>query len=898
MITPPAVTSRIIEASLEEWLPRAKGRRLVLVYGRYPEGVAEFLMTRPVRRRVHVTDQHSVLGIVEAWQQHEAEHSADDDVLVVTTSVADDQLGWDVRGYAVGRRTRTIDRARIVAQRFGASDIDPRIRAEPWLVSALLDAEPPGGWSPSGTVLTRDAAVRALIGARLGAATMAEGTFDAGALLEWSREPAGPARFAELAEAERRGLTDWLTGTVGLLAPLLLRLATEGRAADALPLGVVGAAVTDTQTGTGAALAFGGLLGGVQPAALRVFTEAVAGVLERWVSEAESGMQHGSLSADAARQRVHDVGRRADELAASVQLTDALAGNRFLPSGFAARLRILATALSGKPAAKTAATADRALDAVRDHAIARLDRGRADAAEMAVRLLRWLAQPSIAIESVAAGVREQFEQWAWVDRALTTLWTGDVGADPVVAAAYRKVCEAVQARRETLDEAFAQRLVQWAKHASVTESGGCLLVEQVQERIALPLAHQRAPLIVVLDGMSGAVATELADQLAGRAFMEVGPQVGERSTAVAMIPSVTRASRASLLVSTAISGDQGAERAGFAAFWRKHHRDAALFHKGDIAGRAGQRLAEPLAAALAEDVVVGVVLNTIDDALDHGREGDRIGWRVRDITHLPDLLDAARDYGRPVVLVSDHGHVLDRGCSDGPVAAPGRESARWRTGTPEAGEVALAGPRVVYGDGEIVAPWRESIRYTQRKYGYHGGVSLAEMTVPILVLLPSTELLPAGWHVLPPEAVRPSWWQQRQEAAPVPAPAQKPGKARKTAEPEAVDTLFTVDTPAKTLGAQVVATEIYDIQRRMVPKAPSKEVVATVIDALSGADGVLSLTAVAEVAGRAARRPEFFAAALQRLLNVDSYPVLSLVDGDRRLKLDRENLRMQFGVRE
>ena len=59
------------------------------------------------------------------------------------------------------------------------------------------------------------------------------------------------------------------------------------------------------------------------------------------------------------------------------------------------------------------------------------------------------------------------------------------------------------------------------------------------------------------------------------------------------------------------------------------------------------------------------------------------------------------------------------------------------------------------GGGRIVAPWREDIRYTYRKFGYHGGASLAEMTVPVLVLLPTADLLPSGWLVLPPESTAP-----------------------------------------------------------------------------------------------------------------------------------------------
>ena len=56
--------------------------------------------------------------------------------------------------------------------------------------------------------------------------------------------------------------------------------------------------------------------------------------------------------------------------------------------------------------------------------------------------------------------------WAWVDRALTTLWVGDTGGDPAVARAYRALHEAARARRDQLDEQFAARLASWVPRAS------------------------------------------------------------------------------------------------------------------------------------------------------------------------------------------------------------------------------------------------------------------------------------------------------------------------------------------------------------------------------------------------------------------------------------------------
>lgn len=905
MSTPPALNRRVIEALVAAKLPDSRGRRLLLVHGRYADQVPDEFRAQvnDTPTRVRVTDQSSVLGIVEAWQDHQDKHPADGSVLVVTTGVTDRDLGWDLRGYAVRGATQSVDRVEIVKYRFGATDVDPRIRRETWLVDALLDAEPAVGWRRVGSVLTRDAAVRALIGARLGAADLAEGTLDAGALLAWSQTATGPARFAALPEAERVGLTEWLTEVVGQVAPVVMGLAAAGRAHDVLSLGLLASVTTQPGGSVAAGMAFGALVGSALPrnGELRAFVDAVEGTIERWITESESGGAPG----EAARERVLSVVRAADTLAATVDLTDMLTGNRFLPTGFQRRLHTLADALSASPTAATVRAAERALVDVLDHAMARLFPERGRVALMAVRLLRWLTTPIGTVESVTAGVRAHVRDWGWVDRALDAVWSGDDAHDPVVRSAYHTIYTAARQRRDVLDEAFATRLVGWVPQASSRAPAGCLLVEDVLATIVRPLAGHAAPLILVLDGMNSAVAVQLGEQLVSRLWTEVSPERA-RIAAVSAIPSITRVSRVSLLSGVFADGDQATEKDGFAAFWRKQRRDGVLFHKAELAGQAGQRLAEALVTALASESIVAVVLNTIDDALDHGREGGRVDWTVNDVAFLRQLLDAALDYKRPVVLVSDHGHVLERSAAGtAPTPAAGIESARWRTGTAGAGEIALAGPRVAYG-GHVVAPWREDIHYTPRKAGYHGGVSLAEMTVPVLVLLPDAELLPSGWSTLPPESTAPDWWAPASTVEPttlLPAPTTSSKPARKKPSIEQLDSapLFTMDEvgatpPADTLGTRVVDTDIYAAQRAFVRRAPSKAEVAAVIDALVAADGRLSLTAFAAKAGRAGRNPDFLATTLQRLLNVEGYPVLSIIDSGSAVRLEIDLLRLQFGV--
>lgn len=80
-----------------------------------------------------------------------------------------------------------------------------------------------------------------------------------------------------------------------------------------------------------------------------------------------------------------------------------------------------------------------------------------------------------------------------------------------------------------------------------------------------------------------------------------------------------------------------------------------------------------------------------------------------------------------------------------------------------------------------------------------------------------------------------------------------------------------------------------------MPKAPDRKIVAAVIDALVEAGNRLPLNTVAELAGRKGRGPTIIATILQRLLNVDGYPVLS-VEGGQWLTLDVETLCLQFGL--
>src|SRR6185437_13025549 len=90
---------------------------------------------------------------------------------------------------------------------------------------------------------------------------------------------------------------------------------------------------------------------------------------------------------------------------------------------------------------------------------------------------------------------------------------------------------------------------------------------------------------------------------------------------------------------------------------------------------------------------------------------------------------------------------------------PGAD-ARWRPaeGPTNLGEVLVAGPRVVATGNKAILLWRENAHFGPRRAGYHGGASLAEITVPVLVFQPATALqsIPGAWTQAPPQT--PDWW--------------------------------------------------------------------------------------------------------------------------------------------
>lgn len=891
---------------------RSNPHNTVLLLRAAPEwrGDTEFTVTTADGRQipVAVAPCATVLAVLDAVNAERADGS----YLVVLTPCEADEVGKSVLATALQPEIKPVNRWDLIQEAFGAARLDPALTrsANRWIAEALLDAQPAGGWRRlTGPVLTWATALNRLAATRLGLEDADDSPIDAAALLQWTADPAAVARFGQLRDEERGKLIDWLAGTVGPVASAIFALSPDKITAT-IPVGLAMAALYGGDAGEvliarvrAEERYFTGKSASV--ADMRAFGAAAESLVTRWAAT-----DNGHAAA-ACCERAESI---LAELSGSSDGTTALASrSRVLEAGLDARFAALAeliVAALPAPRPQQLASAAQALQRVSEHGRKHDRDGEVRAARDAVRLLRWLAAPEEPPATVAAAANRMLRSWAWADRALASIARAGTSRVPSLAKAYAALWAQARTRRAVLDDTFARKLAAWTEVSTTTSD--LLLVENILDRIARPVAAKRLPLIVVLDGMSAAIALSLAEQIAAtRLWLEAGRGRDGREPALATVPSVTAVSRTSLLTGTLQAGGQAEERAGFTVFWGR--RASVLFHKAALAPEPGRAIADQVRDAIADpETVVAVVLNVIDDSLDKDKPGGPAGWTIDEITYLRPVLEEARRAGRPVILTADHGHVRDQGK---PPHAAQSDNARYRSGVPGPGEITVTGPRVVLpggtAAGAVVAAVDEAIHYTPRKAGYHGGASAAEVVIPVICLFPADSLIPSGWVTYDASGHAPAWWDGADlrgnpaQDAPVTVPALPVpgGRKRQEAAGDDAGALFGIAEVAATdhvtarpatPGSRVAASARMASQRQYVRRAPDDAEIAALIDGLIQAGGRLTVAEVAALTGEPAVRMVGYLALVARLLNVDGYPVLRTTDGDRSVELNQQLLRQQF----
>lgn len=406
----------------------------------------------------------------------------------------------------------------------------------------------------------------------------------------------------------------------------------------------------------------------------------------------------------------------------------------------------------------------------------------------------------------------------------------------------------------------------------------------------------------MLDGMSSAIGTSLASEVARLGLIEWVPApTHARQPVVAALPSLTNVSRTSLFCGEVRSGIGEDEKRGLATAFP----GAKLFHKNDLRSSGGASLPDDVLAAIRDAAVsvVGVVINAIDDAT-HKNDMSSWDWDLRSLDPLRALLETAISARRAIILTSDHGHVVERDTEA--LSVSGAES-RWRptsTGAAGDGEVLVSGPRVVAPGGEAVLLWRDDAHYGPRHAGYHGGASLAELTIPVLVFQAATVTTGAtGWEQAAPQV--PLWWNDpigRAPATEVP-PSTERSKKTKTEAPRQGDGLFELDELPKPPSAPaglveaVLASTTYAEQKRMAGRrALDDRTAEAVLRALVERGGRAHQDTVAAAVGIPIANVGQVFAAVRRLFNVDGYGVIELDTDGVTLRLDVQLLREQFDV--
>ena len=811
--------------------------------------------------------------------------------LIVVTPLATTEVGDDIRVRLYKQRLFEVDPWTLLMARFKARQVDPVLRSQPELAEATLEAlgQSAPNPVPSG-VLAPEAVWQVVVGQRLG---LESARPDIQELLEWLATDSASARWQSLDESLRGSLRAWFVLNLGEIAALLIQSLESGFGTEALALGLALGALRQEPLDAQARVALGTAQGrlerytGNQPISstlIRQWNEAS----EQWTTRL-CGLGRAS--------EVRDKLAQADRILEAIGASEHAVASKWSPLGFQQRLIEFAAALNGSDASQLKQT----FAAVGSHEAARqLEelRGRRDRAEMAGRLFRWLNRTAEPAATLDAAAEQYFSETSWVDWARHKLLAGD--EPEAVSRSYRRLFNLVTARREHENRGFAALL---AAATLADQSGSRTIpIETVLAKVVAPLARKvpAGVLVVVMDGLSWAVLRELSSDLVRHGWLEWVPDDGASfGTALAALPSITSFSRASLLCGSLVSGGQAVEKRGFEAHGElraagKSAFPPVLFHKDEI-GTSGGDLAEAVRLEIRNPnrKVVGSVVNVVDDSLE-GPEQLAIRWSLEQVPVLRALLSEARDAGRVVILLSDHGHVLDQGSK---LDRRQDASDRWRSVVvdqpPSRDELMVTGRRVLADGQHFISPAIESLRYTpNRRLGYHGGLTPQECLAPISVVAPSLMEID-DWQVQ--TTVAPDWWLENagEESVPLPRITQRKGKS--SVRPPLP--LFEDAGKSGDFVAALMASEVFAQQMEVFGGRLKCDQVEQALRALTERNGVQMKPALAQRLAVPPIRVDGLLASLQRILNVDGYPVL-IIDSSQTVRLNMMLLKEQFALTE
>lgn len=886
----PIATEAALRPLLTDWLSRSARASTIIVRAQpnWP-GHPELQLGDAF---IHVVEGVSGLAALDAMRS-----AAPDELIAVLTELDSPKLGTAVMLNAEQQRVFELDAWSGIPAMFGsrAAQVSAPVRKlGSWVPGLLAQLQRDRTFAPApGGVVSAEQVVRALLVVLLGLDS--PDRLELADALTPLDHPGVRAQLADLSTEARNGLLRATAQYVDAHLAMALRVAARPGNVSAVAVGLV----------VGELWAAGDRAPDPGTAAARVRIEQYIGA----APSAAAAQRYGAASRLLTRRwlaaddrHARDTFDQAEAICADIAWTDGAAASEILPAGLRAKTSAFAHAVSfaaASPSATASRTVDEALAAIERHGARAMIERSLPKAQMAARLVRWLAAPASTDATLAHGMISYAADGAWAERALGDIWDGDTDSD--LAGAYRSLAHAVQTVRRREDAATAASLT-----GAVGTLDGITPVEELLSTHIVPLSAQRRVLLIVLDGMSVPTAIELAADVDAAGWTELVREGSKhRALALATLPTVTAYSRTSLFAGELLAGNQQTEKSRFATA-----AHGVLFHKDDLRSEAGYALPPAVTAAIADqgNRIVGAVLNTIDDALT-GADVDALRWSLRDIAKLEALLEAASAAGRIVILTSDHGHIVERGTE---LRNMLENSARWRlpeTGPAQSDERLVSGPRVLAPGGAAVLAVSDGLRYSAKKPGYHGGASLAELSIPILVLKQRGAADPKGWTEAPPQ--EPTWWNEptraetavAAEAKPAVPAAPSKSRARRplTSGPALFDELPpapVVDTVRRaSLDERLIASAHYQARRRQGGRHPiDDQTVRAIVASLVAGGGRAHRDTLAAAAGIAATSFSGLLAALRRVLNIEGYPVVELDTDGVTVLLDLALLRDQFDL--
>ncbi len=835
----------------------------------------------------------SELAIRERLVNHEPGQAR----LVILSPFDETALAKDVLARLWKCEPKRISPWRTLQQLLGVSELDPRLTSKPyrWIADVLVSHYDRYGHRLAfGSVLDLPQAWRAVA---LGLLDFTAEEVDLESLLTWTLSTDAGDRVRHLPEAVMAHLEDWLSPRLGDATPLVKCLWANGHVDDMLGIGLVcDLLYAPHRTATQETFLARGqfterFLGGEKFAegVLREFGRACSNFVAKHLATDRARFS-GSLT-------------RAEQILASIDLTDIAIESNLLSMAYGFRLDAFAAALNDAVKGKSIEPAHDALASIKRHGLAGVRADQINRATLAVRVCAWLNSDAKVPAGAATSIRNYVREGGFVDWSRARIWVGDEHEN--LSRVYATLSKALAKRREKENEAFAEHLSEIARGDALGDGLG--YVEQCLDRVIIPLAKQSPVLFLVIDGMSQAVYRELADDLLSSHWVEMQREGADGSDCLlSTLPSITRLSRYSLLAGKLGEGVGVDEKKALAAHsgLKAIKVMPELFHKAELQEPGSGGLAPAVRATIAESKhkVVAAVINAVDDQLGSNAQLS-VRWNVEQVGLLRQILEAAREAGRVVVLTSDHGHVLDHAMS---YRKSTSDAERYKSADEavETGEVAVQGARVLQPGGKAVLPWSETVRYSKEKMGYHGGASLQEVVIPLGVFRSADNAADlAGWIEVARQA--PDWWALDAGGSAVDEQASggyKGKAARKRPKKKTVDTvtedMFQQAVPAAPTSHWLdglLSSPVYrDMKSRAGRVVIGDAQLIALLALLSERGGQAMLPVVGQKLAIPAIRLNGFLAGAQKILNVDGYRVLSVDRATKTVKLDVNTLKTQF----